>query len=66
MDRNQKRKTIMPNPSRLVPERQRVIFWHESTSNPMFEADLMLILNELFQKARVLAYTRFTRVGFCS
>ena len=62
--KNQKRKSITPNPPKLEPERRRVIFRREPTSARKSEADLMLILNESLQKAGIPAYTRFSRVGY--
>ena len=41
-----------------------MIFRQESTSARKSEADLMLILNESLQKAKIPAYTRFSRVGY--
>ena len=61
---NRKRKSTIPNPPKLEPERRRVIFRREPTSPEKSEADLMLVLNESLQKAGIPAYTRFSRVGY--
>lgn len=61
---NRKRKSTIPNPPKLGPERRRVIFRREPTSPEKSEADLMLVLNESLQKAGIPAYTRFSRVGY--
>ena len=41
-----------------------MIFWKEVTFLHGSEADLMLVLNELLQGARVPPYTRFSKVRY--
>ncbi len=62
--KNQKRKSTMPNPPKLEPEKRRIIFRREPTSAQNSKADLMLILNESLQKAGIPAYIQFSRIGY--
>ena len=41
-----------------------MIFRKEVTFPYRLEADLMLVLNELLQRARILAYIRSSKVGY--
>lgn len=54
----------MPNPPKLEPEKRRVIFQHEPIFAQNSKADLILVVNESLQKAGILVYTRFSRVGY--
>ena len=51
----------MPNTPKVEPEKRRIIFRQKALSPQKSEADLMLTLNELLQKAGIPAYTRFSR-----
>lgn len=51
-------------PTKVEPEKRRVIFRREASSPQKSEADLMLALNEALQKAGISTYTRFSRVGY--
>ena len=51
-------------PTKVEPEKRRVIFRREALSPRKSEADLMLALNEALQKAGTPTYTRFSRVGY--
>ncbi len=61
---SRRRKTTSPNPSKIEPEKRRLIFRQEASSPQKSETDLMLALNESLQKAGIPTYTRFSRVGY--
>ena len=48
----------------MEPEKRKVIFRKEAAVSQRSEADLMLFLNELLQKAEIPAYIRFSKVGY--
>ncbi len=50
-------------PQKVEPAKRRVIFWRVVTSLQKSEADLMFVLNKALQRANVLAYVRFIKVG---
>ena len=61
---SRRRKATTPSMPKVEPEKRKVIFRRQALSPQKSEADLMLALNESPQKAGILAYTRFTRVGY--
>lgn len=54
----------MSNLSKLMFEMKRIIFRRTLTLVQKSETDLILILNELFQKADILANTQFNKVRY--
>lgn len=61
---NYKQKGILSNIPKIESEKRQVIFWKEATFSHKSKTDLMLILNELMQKVRILAYIRFSQAGY--
>lgn len=54
----------MTNLPKLELEIRRIIFWCTPILSQKYEADLMLTLNELLQKASITAHTQFSRVRY--
>lgn len=49
---------------KLEPKKQKVMFWHESTSAQKSEIDLILTHNESVQKVGIQAYTQFSSIRY--
>ena len=61
---NRKRKGKTASPPKVEPEKKRLIFRKQANSPQKSEADLMLVVNESLQKVGILAYVRFSKVGY--
>ena len=61
---NRKQKGTSSNVPKVEPEKRGVIFWKEVIFSHRSEADLMLVLNELLQRAGIPAYTRFSKMRY--
>ncbi len=54
----------MPNTPKVELAKRKIIFCREALLPQKSEADLMLALNKLLQKAKIPAYTRFSIVRY--
>lgn len=61
---SRRQKATSPNPSKIEPEKRRVIFRQKASLPQKSKVHLMLVLNESLQKAGISAYTRFSRVRY--